>query len=64
MENDFQGKAGQKVPEMTPAIVDGISERYIELYEHITGEKFEKRRYGQSPFPYRKERNRISQQIR
>ena len=28
MENDFQGKAGQKVPEMTPAIVDGISERY------------------------------------
>ena len=29
-------------PEMTPAIVDGISERYIELYEHITGEKFEK----------------------
>lgn len=27
---------------MTPAIVDGISERYIELYEHITGEKFEK----------------------
>ena len=42
MENDFQGKDGQKVPEMTPAIVDGISERYIELYEHITGEKFEK----------------------
>jgi phosphoribosylaminoimidazolesuccinocarboxamide synthase len=42
MENDFQGKAGQKVPKMTPAIVDGISERYIELYEHITGEKFEK----------------------
>mgnify|MGYP001424468853 CR=1 FL=1 len=42
MENDFQGKAGQKVPEMTLAIVDGISERYIELYEHITGEKFEK----------------------
>ena len=42
MEYDFQGKAGQKVPEMTPAIVDGISERYIELYEHITGEKFEK----------------------
>ena len=38
----FQGKDGQKVPEMTPAIVDGISERYIELYEHITGEKFEK----------------------
>ena len=42
MENGFQGKAGQKVPEMTPVIVEGISERYIELYEHITGEKFEK----------------------
>jgi phosphoribosylaminoimidazole-succinocarboxamide synthase len=42
MENDFQGKAGQKVPEMTPAIVAGISDRYIELYEHITGETFVK----------------------
>ncbi len=40
MENGFQGKAGQKVPEMTPAIVESISNRYIELYEHITGEKF------------------------
>ena len=42
MENGFQGKAGQTVPEMTPAIVEGISERYIELFEHITGEKFVK----------------------
>lgn len=42
MDNGFQGKAGQQVPEMTPAIVEGISERYIELFEHITGEKFEK----------------------
>lgn len=42
MENGFQGKAGQKVPEMTPAIVESISNRYIELYEHITGEKFVK----------------------
>jgi phosphoribosylaminoimidazole-succinocarboxamide synthase len=40
MENGFQGKAGQTVPEMTPAIVQSISERYIELYEHITGETF------------------------
>ncbi len=40
MENGFQGKTGQKVPEMTPAIVESISNRYIELYEHITGEKF------------------------
>ncbi|MDD4514970.1 phosphoribosylaminoimidazolesuccinocarboxamide synthase [Massilibacteroides sp.] len=42
MENGFQGKEGQKVPEMTPAIIEGISERYIELYEHITGEAFDR----------------------
>lgn len=42
MDNGFQGKAGQKVPEMTDEIVNSISERYIELYEHITGEKFVK----------------------
>lgn len=42
MDNGFQGKAGQSVPDMTPAIVDGISNRYIELYEHITGETFVK----------------------
>jgi len=42
MENGFQGKEGQSVPEMTPAIVEGISERYIELYEHITGEAFDR----------------------
>ena len=40
MDNGFQGKAGQQVPEMTDATVESISERYIELYEHITGEKF------------------------
>ena len=42
MENGFQGKAGQQVPEMTDAIVESISNRYIELYENITGEKFDK----------------------
>ena len=42
MANGFQGKAGQQVPEMTPEIVNGISERYIELYENITGETFKK----------------------
>lgn len=42
MENGFQGKEGQQVPEMTPEIVESISERYIELYEHITGETFVK----------------------
>ncbi len=42
MDNGFQGKEGQHVPEMTDEIVTSISERYIELYEHITGEKFVK----------------------
>ena len=40
MENGFQGRQGESVPEMTDEIVAGISERYIELYEHITGETF------------------------
>ncbi|MDQ7949780.1 MAG: phosphoribosylaminoimidazolesuccinocarboxamide synthase [Pedobacter sp.] len=40
IENNFQGKDGQTIPAMTPEIVDSISERYIELYEQITGEKF------------------------
>src|ERR1700742_1451558 len=40
IENGFQGKDGQVVPEMTPEIVQSISDRYIELYENITGEKF------------------------
>ena len=42
MENGFQGKTGQQIPEMTPTIVAGISERYIELFENITGESFNK----------------------
>jgi phosphoribosylaminoimidazole-succinocarboxamide synthase len=42
MENGFQGKDGQQVPEMTPDIVSGISERYIELFENISGEGFTK----------------------
>lgn len=42
IENDFQGKDGQKVPEMTPEYCLSVSERYIELYENIVGEKFEK----------------------
>jgi len=40
IENGFQGKDGQVVPEMTKEIVKSISDRYIELYEKITGEKF------------------------
>ncbi|MBR6250188.1 MAG: phosphoribosylaminoimidazolesuccinocarboxamide synthase [Bacteroidales bacterium] len=42
IENGFQGKEGQKVPEMTETKIQEISDRYIELYEHITGEKFQK----------------------
>lgn len=42
MENGFQGKTGQQVPEMTEEYCASVSERYIELYEHITGEKFVK----------------------
>lgn len=42
MENGFQGQEGQKVPEMTPEIINQISERYIELYENIIGEKFQR----------------------
>lgn len=40
MHNGFQGKEGQQVPEMTPEYCESVSERYIELYEKITGEKF------------------------
>jgi len=40
--NDFQGKDGQKIPEMSPEYVASVSERYIELYENIIGEKFGK----------------------
>lgn len=40
ISNGFMGKPGQKVPEMTPQYCDEVSKRYIELYEHIVGEKF------------------------
>ncbi len=40
MANGFQGQEGQQVPEMTEEVVNGITQRYIELYEHITGETF------------------------
>lgn len=42
IENGFQGKDGQVIPEMTADIVSSISDRYIELYEQITGNKFVK----------------------
>ena len=40
MVNNFQGRKGDKVPEMTDKFVNEVSERYIELYENITGDKF------------------------
>lgn len=40
--NDFQGKEGQQIPEMTDEYVESVSDRYIELYENIIGEKFGK----------------------
>ncbi|MDT0688105.1 phosphoribosylaminoimidazolesuccinocarboxamide synthase [Autumnicola psychrophila] len=42
IQNDFQGLEGQKVPEMSDEYVESVSERYIELYEKITGEEFQK----------------------
>ena len=42
IENGFMGQAGQQVPEMTDEFCQSVSDRYIELYEHITGRKFVK----------------------
>ena len=46
MAGGFQGKEGQKIPDMTPEVVEGITGRYIELYEHLTGEAFVKQECG------------------
>lgn len=40
IQNGFQGRDGEQVPEMTEAYCQSVSERYIELYEHITGRQF------------------------
>lgn len=42
IENNFQGKEGQVIPEMNEAFVNSVSDRYIELFENITGDKFVK----------------------
>ena len=42
IENGFQGQEGQQIPEMTNTYIESVSERYIELYENILGEKFVK----------------------
>jgi phosphoribosylaminoimidazole-succinocarboxamide synthase len=55
MDNGFQGQTGQEIPEMTDVFVNQVSERYIELYEKITGEKFI--RADISNVPERIERN-------
>lgn len=46
IENGFQGKEGQSIPEMTDERVEIISERYLELYETVTGQKFVKTGYA------------------
>jgi phosphoribosylaminoimidazole-succinocarboxamide synthase len=46
MENNFQGLTGQTVPEMPDEFVQEVTDRYIELYENITGEKFERVDYS------------------
>lgn len=56
IENGFQGKDGQKIPEMTPAIVKSISERYQELYQQVTGETL-------APISYNSIMERIEQSI-
>jgi phosphoribosylaminoimidazole-succinocarboxamide synthase len=56
IENGFQGKDGQKVPEMTPEIVNSISERYKELYKLVTGESL-------APVDYSTIPQRIEQSI-
>ncbi len=40
IQNGFQGREGEQVPEMTEAYCQSVSERYIELYEHVTGQAF------------------------
>lgn len=57
MENGFQGKEGQQVPEMTTQIVTSISDRYIELFEHITGDTFVKNRGTDSDIAERIRKN-------
>lgn len=56
IENGFQGKDGQKVPEMTDQIVSNISSRYQELYQQMTGEKL-------APIDYSSIEKRIEQSI-
>jgi len=58
MHNQFEGKEGQVIPEMDDKIVKSISERYIELYEKVTGDRF--RRGDEKDIPDRIETNILS----
>ncbi|HZK03944.1 MAG TPA: phosphoribosylaminoimidazolesuccinocarboxamide synthase [Bacteroidaceae bacterium] len=49
IENGFMGRPGESVPEMTDQYVETVSERYIELYEHIVGESFNKAKTDNIP---------------
>lgn len=60
IQNGFQGKDGQKVPEMNLELVESISNRYIELYEHITGESFIK---SDSPEIYKRVEKNINDSL-
>ena len=42
IEHNFMNEPGQQMPEISDEYAESVSERYIELYEHITGEKFDK----------------------
>lgn len=50
MDNGFMGLAGQTMPELTDSVVEGISARYIELYEHLVGQPFQKMAYGEDTY--------------
>ncbi|MBA3829783.1 MAG: phosphoribosylaminoimidazolesuccinocarboxamide synthase [Taibaiella sp.] len=56
MENGFQGKDGQQIPQMTDEVVSGISDRYIELYEQVTGKKFVKEEVSEAEMQSRLEK--------
>ncbi|MEJ7779972.1 MAG: phosphoribosylaminoimidazolesuccinocarboxamide synthase [Daejeonella sp.] len=60
IENGFQGKEDQNIPEMTPEFISSVSERYIELYEHITGDKFSKQEVSD---PLKRVENNINEAI-
>jgi phosphoribosylaminoimidazole-succinocarboxamide synthase len=47
MDNGFMGKDGEQVPEMSDEFVTSVSDRYIELYEKIVGEPFQKASYDE-----------------